>query len=153
MRPKYRDFATSDPRKGVYLTEKGRREIKRVIEALGEPTLEGRPVESLAADLEDRRPGGGRTRNPAQTIKECRGRLLFRLFKEGRLAEADPVHFLGLVGFYDHTPPSEVRKDFRRLRVDAADVRDDEFIRFLDAVAERFRDYLDRPDSARRKEK
>jgi len=151
MRPKYRDFATSDPRKGVYLTEKGRREIKRVIEVLGEPTLEGKPVESPVAELEDRRPGGGRTRNPAHTIKECRSRLLFQLFKEGQLAEADPVHFLGLVGLYDHTPPSEVRKDFRRLRADAADVQDQEFIRFLDAVAERFRDYLNRPDPAKKK--
>ncbi len=33
MRPKYRGFATSDPRKGVFLTEKGREAANRVVDA------------------------------------------------------------------------------------------------------------------------
>src|SRR5437660_7065532 len=39
MRPKYRGFATSDPRKGVFLTEKGRDAAARGMEAVGAPTF------------------------------------------------------------------------------------------------------------------
>ena len=152
MRPKYRDFATSDPRKGVYLTEKGRREVARVLAAVGEPTFKGQAAASPPLEIDQRRPSKDleRTRNPVQEIRDRRSRLLFRRFKEGNLAETDLVQFLGLVGLYDHTPPSEVRREFRRLRKDATEVGDDEFLAFLDVVAVRFRDYLNRKDPARK---
>src|SRR6266446_4747228 len=49
LRPKYRGFATSDPRRGVFLTEKGREAAAKVLDALGAPTFEGKPVESNAS--------------------------------------------------------------------------------------------------------
>jgi len=153
MRPKYRGFAISDPRKGVYLTERGRKEVERIIESIGPPTFEGKPVEVDGTGIDPRRPGKDkeRTYNPAQVIEERRSRLLFRRFKEGDFEEADVVHLLGLLGLYDHTPPKEIRSEFEHLQEAANAIHDEEFLRFLDAVHQRFRAYLERPDSSLQK--
>lgn len=154
MRPKYRNFATSDPRRGVYLTEKGRHEADRVIEVLGQPTFEGKPINVTLVGIDPRRPSKTRerTRNPAQIIEKARSRLLFRRYKEGRFSEMDVVHLLGLVELYDHTPPAEIRKEFKQLRIDAVAANDKEFVEFLDVVAERFSSYLNRPNPIKKKE-
>ncbi|MCC6125051.1 MAG: hypothetical protein IT426_08825 [Pirellulales bacterium] len=148
MRPKYRGFASSDPRKGVFLTEKGRAEVSRVIEAIGAPTFEGKSVqlEDYAVDPRRTAKNRERTYTPTQILEDRRSRLLFRRFKEGKIEETDVVHLLGLLGLYDHTPPLEVRRDFKQLRDIAATVHDEEFLQFLDAVNERFGNYLSRPD-------
>jgi hypothetical protein len=147
MRPKYRGFATSDPRRGVFLTDKGRQGAAKVHEALGPPTFEGKVV---AVDLvpENRLGSKGkeRTRNPAQIISDCKSKLLFHRFKEGRFEETEIVHLLGLVSLYDHTPPSEIRKEVRQLRTDAQASQDAEFLEFLDRVEDRFSQYLNRSD-------
>ncbi len=147
MRPKYRGFATSDPRKGVFLTEKGRQEAARVMAAVGPPTLDGAAVEGSGEKLDLSGKAKKRTRNPEQIIAECKGKLLYRRYKEGRFEDADVVHLLGLVSLYDHTRPSELRKAFRRLKADAQAIPDKEFLNFLDDVAERFSAYLNRSDS------
>lgn len=154
MRPKYRGLATSDPRKGVYLTEKGRSEVARVMNAIGEPTFEGKAVPVEVAGIDPRRPSKDRERtfNPAQLLEDRRTRLLYRRFKEERLGETDVVHLLGLLGLYDHTRPSEVRKAFKELRDAAMTLHDADFQQFLAAVGERFLAYLERPDSLQRKE-
>jgi len=153
MRPKYRGFAISDPRKGVYLTEKGRSEVERVIEAIGVPTFEGKPIEIQPNGIDPRRPAKNkeRTFNPAQVIEERRSRLLFRRYKEGRFEETDIVHLLGLLGQYDHTPPSEVRREFKALREAATAIRDEEFNGFLDAVQSKFSKYLERSEPSHQK--
>jgi len=154
MRPKYRGLATSDPRTGVYLTSKGRSEVARVMTAIGEPTFEGKAVPVEAPGIDPRRPNNQseRTFNPSQLVEDRRTRLLYRRFSEKRLGETDIVHLLGLLGLYDHTPPVEVRKAFKELREAAITVADADFQQFLDAVGERFRGYLERPDSAHRRE-
>jgi len=147
MRPKYRGFAASDPRKGVFLSEKGRQAAAKVMEAIGVPTLEGKPVESnIVADDRVATSWGERTRKPAQIILDCRGKLLYRRYTEGKFEETDIVHFLGLVSLYDHTPASELRKAVRQLRADAQSAGDNEFLVFLDRVEERFSTYLNRAD-------
>jgi hypothetical protein len=147
MRPKYRGFATSDPRRGVYLTEKGRDAAARISEVLGPPTLEGKPVDET--DMVEIRSAKSqeRTRSPAKIISDCKSRLLYRRYKEGKFEETDVVHFLGLVALYDHSPPSEIRKAFRQLKADAEAVADTEFLHFLEEVEERFSAYLNRTES------
>src|SRR5262249_30961164 len=142
MRPKYRGFATSDPRKGVFLTERGEREAARVLQKIGPPTCTGKPVElSVKTTVDPRRTGQPeRTRNPAQIMQEVRSKILFRRYAEGKLEEADTVHFLGLIGLYDHSLPSEIRRQFRELRNDATEAKDAEVLQFLDSVALRFSD-------------
>jgi hypothetical protein len=145
MRPKYRGFATSDPRRGVFLTGKGQEAANRVIAAFGPPTLGGRQVEpAFTSTGFQTGKGKDRTRNPARIIAECRQKLLFRRFKEGRFEDTDTVHFLGLVSLYDHSPTSEIKKKLRQLHADALAVGDDEFLSFLDQVGERFAPYLNR---------
>jgi len=147
MRPKYRGLATSDPRRGVFLTEKGREAAAKVMEAVGAPTFEGKEVEQTSvAEARPAARGRERTRNPAQIISDCKGKLLYRRYLEGRFEETDIVHFLGLVSLYDHTPPPEVRKALRQLRTDAQSAADQEFLTFLDRVEERFSTYLNRAD-------
>jgi len=153
MRPKYRGLATSDPRRGVYLTEKGRSEVARVLKAIGGPTFEGKAVPVEAAAIDPRRPNKNRERtfNPVQLLEDRRTRLLYRRFKEDRLGDTDVVHLLGLLGLYDHTPPVEVRKAFKQLQEAATMVDDADFLQFLAAVGDRFRAYLERPDSSLRR--
>ena len=147
MRPKSRGLATSDPRRGVFLTEKGREAAAKVMEAIGGPTFEGKEVErtSVAGDRPTAH-GRERTRNPAKIIADCKGKLLYRRSTEGRFEETDIVHFLGLVSLYDHTPPQEVRKALRQLRTDAPSAADREFLEFLDRVEERFSACLNRAE-------
>jgi hypothetical protein len=148
MRPKYRGLATSDPRKGVFLTDKGRQAAAKVLEAVGPPTLEGKAVEAnIVPDDRVATSWGERTRKPGQVIGECKAKLLYRRYVEGRFEETDIVHFLGLISLYDHTPPSEVRKAFRQLRADAQTAGDNEFLVFLERVEERFSAYLNRADA------
>jgi hypothetical protein len=148
MRPKYRGFATSNPREGVYLTEKGKTAALAVLIAIGPPSFEGKIAPAGTMEIDPRRPSEGKekSRNPAHIVQELRSKILFRRFKEGKMAEAETVHLLGLVGLYDHTLPSELLSAFGQLRQDAKDVEDSEVLNFLDAVAERFHAYLHRPD-------
>jgi hypothetical protein len=148
MRPKYRGFATSNPREGVYLTEKGKTEAFAVLTSIGPPSFEGKTVPAGTMEIDPRRPNKNKekSRNPAHIVQELRSKILFRRFKEGKMAEAEIVHLLGLLGLYDHTPPSELLSAFGRLRKDAEEVGDGEVLQFLDAVGERFRSYIDRPD-------
>jgi len=151
MRPKYRNFAASNPRKGVYLTEKGGAVAAAVLQRIGAPTFGGLPVSIRSPTIDPRRPNKDmeRARNPAQTVLDIRNKILFRRFKEGKLNETEVVHLLGLVGLYDHTLPTELRKAFKRMRADAVTVNDTEVVDFIDAVAERFHTYLNRPDPRR----
>ena len=148
MRPRYRGFATSDPRKGVHLTEKGETQAIAVLTAIGPPSFDGKVAPAQRMEIDPRRPNKDKekSRNPAQIMHEIRSKILFGRFTEGKMAEAEIVHLLGLVGLYDHTLPSELRKAFSRLRKDAEEVSDTEVLYFLDAVDERFRSYLHRPD-------
>jgi hypothetical protein len=151
MRPKYRGFATSDPRQGVHLTEKGLAEALQVVEAIGPPSFGGKTVEQPAIEEDPRRPGKDRerSRNPAQIVKDVRSKILFRRYLDNRLEETEVAHLLGLVGLYDHTLPTELRKAFSQMRSDAIEAGDDEVCQFLDAVAARFVQYLNRPDPRR----
>jgi hypothetical protein len=145
MRPKYRGFATSDPRKGVFLSEKGRAAALKVLEVVGLPSFEGTVVAAeVVPDVHQGAGGRERTRNPSQIVAESKSKLLFRRYKEGRFEETEIVHLLGLVSLYDHTPASEIRKALRQLRADAQIANDREFLEFLDRVEERFSVYLNR---------
>lgn len=152
MRPKYRGFATSDPRQGVHLTEKGLAEAMQVVDEIGPPSFNGKIVEQPVSEEDPRRPSKDRerSRNPAQIVNDIRSKILFRRYTEDRLNDAEVAHLLGLVGLYDHTLPTELRKAFSQIRSDAVEAGDDEVREFLDAVAERFSDYLNRPDPRRR---
>lgn len=148
MRPGYRGFATSDPREGVHLTEKGKAQAMAVLATIGPPSFDGTSAPEPTVEVDPRRPNKDKekTRNPAHIMEEIRSKILFRRFKEGKIAEAQIVHLLGLVGLYDHTLPSELRKAFDQLREDAQQVNDAEVLAFLQSVGERFRTYLDRRD-------
>ena len=145
MRPKYRGFATSDPRRGVYLTNKGREAAAQVFQILGAPVIAGKIVEHsndalTPPDMSHRQ----HTRDPRRILNDARQKLLYRRYKDAGVAEVDVVHLLGLLSLYDHTPPAEVKKAFRQLRNDAATVNDTEFEDFLDAVEQRFHSYINR---------
>lgn len=155
MRPKYRGFATSDPRQGVHLTEKGLAEAMQVADAIGPPSFSGKIVELPVSEEDPRRPGKDRerARNPAQIVHDIRSKILFQRYIENRLNDAEVAHLLGLIGLYDHTPPTELRKAISQIRSDAVEAGDKQVCEFLDAAAERFSDYLNRPDPRRRPSK
>ena len=154
LRPKGRGFATSDPRKGVFLTEKGRKAAATVLKAIGTPSFDGKVLPAEAARIDTRPTAKNRdkTYNPARDLEALRSRLLFRRFKEGHLDLTDVAHLLGLLGLYDHTPPAEVRREFKRLRDIASGLQDQEFMDFLDAVQKKFRAYFERQERSRGKD-
>src|SRR3989454_1318929 len=85
MRPKYRGLATSDPRKGVFLTEKGREAAAKVVAILGVPTFEGKAVaQNVVPDYRGMPKDRQHTRNPAQIIADAKEKLLYRRLKEGK---------------------------------------------------------------------
>jgi hypothetical protein len=155
MRPKYRGFATSDPRQGVHLTEKGLEEATQVTEEIGPPSFSGKVVEQQVSEEDPRRPTKDRerSRNPAQIMHDIRSKILFRRYAENRLEDSEVAHLLGLVGLYDHTLPTELRKAFAQIRNDAVEAGDKQICEFLDAVGVRFSEYLNRPDPRRRPSK
>lgn len=147
LRPKYRGFATSDPRRGVFLTEKGREAAAKVLDVIAPPTFDGNAViVEVVPGSRSVPKGKERTRNPALIISDCKSKLLYRRFKEGRFEETDIVHLLGLVSLYDHTPPSTIRKEVRQLRADAQAIEDADFLEFLNRVEDRFSQYLNRSE-------
>jgi len=116
-----------------------------VITAVGAPTLDGKKIDFADIDLSAARfSSKGRSISPAEKVKKARTRILFRRFQEGRLPEMDVAHLLGLLDLYDHTDPKEVRREFRHLRDSANALHDEEFVQFIDAVADKFRTYLRR---------
>ena len=56
MRPKYRGFATSDPREGVHLTEKAKIEAKTVLTTIGPRSFEGKVAPASKIEIGARRP-------------------------------------------------------------------------------------------------
>jgi hypothetical protein len=134
----------------VFLNDKGREAAAKVLDAAGPPSFDGKEI-PLEAPRTDSRPpakGRGRTYSPAQDLEERRSRLLFQWFKEGRLEEAGIVHLLGLLGLYDHTRPTELRREIKRLRDVASGLRDKEFLSFLDAIQRQFQAYIERQDAS-----
>ena len=144
MRPKYRGLATSDPRRGVFLTQKGREAAKKVYEVIGAPRRAGAFVKHQAPALQPKDLARKHTRDPREIIDSAKRKLLYRRYEEGAMAETDVVHLLGLLSLYDHTPPKEVKKAFRQLRNDAVSIHDEAFLSFLNAAEERFHSYLNR---------
>jgi hypothetical protein len=144
MRPKYRGFAVSDPRKGVHLTEKGREGAAKVQETLGPPRLQGQASEVGEETHRLTQKDKKRTRDPQRIITECKDKLLFRRYKEGRFEDTDVVHLLGLISLHDHTPPKGLRDKLTELEEDAQAISDEEFIGFLHDIRGRFATYLNR---------
>jgi hypothetical protein len=155
MRPKYRGFATSDPRNGVHLTEKGAAEVARLIKSIGQPSFEGKLLNFDSSGIDPRRPSKERARTftPAQLIEDKRSRLLFQRYQDGNLEDAEVVHLLGFLSLYDHTPPPELKREFKRIQESAVEIGDKEFIEFMDAVAQKFHAYLNRSAHPHTKEK
>jgi hypothetical protein len=129
--------------------------VARVITSIGPPTFEGKTINVDPTDIDPRRPNKQRARafTPVQLIEDRRSRLLFQRYQEGRLDDAEVVHLLGFLGLYDHTPPKELKREFKRISEAAAEVQDEVFIAFMDAVSEKFRNYLNRSDPSHKKEK
>ncbi len=147
MRPKYRNLATSSPRKGVFLNQNGLAEATAISAKLGPPLFEGEA--SSGGELEGVRAERGRSAKPRTLLPEnlleqARESELYRLHSASQFDEAEAIHLIDMLRVYDHTPSREKRRQLRELVEAAQEVGDREMGDFLGRVGERFARYLNR---------
>lgn len=146
MRPKYRNLATSASDKGVFLSEAGFREARSLIKKLGLPHIQGKALVLRGAPLVQAERGLGKPRSvhPEDAIEAVRKSELFALHREGKFEESEAIDLIGMLGVYDHTPPSEKRRKLKDLIKCAKEIEDKDVADFLLAAQERFIKYLNK---------
>lgn len=147
MRPKYRNLATSLSAKGVFLNQNGIREAKVLVQRLGVPKFRGEgesPVLLESVRAERGRSSRVRSVLPQDVVSTVRNSKLFAVYQNGDGAIAEAIHLIGLLGVYDHTPPSEKKRKLRELLDAAKDVGDEEVLEFLAWLSRRFQRYLNK---------
>lgn len=137
LRPKYRNWARGNVRKGFVLTESGLREVKQVGESLS---------------LGPKHPGGSvrragrrtppRTRDLTEDIEFIQHSSLFAKWQQGLLDSATDLEFFNLIRAYAYSPSKAIRQRLETLRNTAIQLNRRDILEFLDAVGTRFEDVL-----------
>lgn len=137
LRPKYRNWARGNVRKGFVLTESGISEVNRVEEAL---SLGSRhPASSMRAVKRRARP---RTRDLTEDIELVERSGLFTKWRQGQLGSATELEFFDLVGAYAYSPAKAIRQRLETLRNTAIQLNRRDVVGFLDAIDARFEEML-----------
>jgi hypothetical protein len=145
MRPKYRNFATSIPNKGIFLNERGIEEAQALMNRLGNPAF----GDGTSPDLEmsiARVRGSGRptTVHPEDLVAQVRKSRLFQSYREGYWNEVEAIDLINFLEVYDHTPGDEKRRRLKAFQTAAKELKDHEVVQFLENVASKFQPYLHR---------
>lgn len=137
LRPKYRNWARGNVRKGFVLTESGISEVNRVEEAL---SLGSRHPPSSMRAVKRRAPP--RTRDLTEDIELVERSGLFTKWRQGQLGSATELEFFDLVGAYAYSPAKAIRQRLKTLRNTAIQLNRRDIVGFLDAIGARFEEML-----------
>lgn len=145
MRPKYRNFATSATDKGVFLNQNGTREAQALIQKIGCPALEGEQQLAVpAVMIRPERGGKARSVHTEDFVAAIEGSQLYELYSQSRFDESEAIHFIEMLGVYDHTPSIEKKRKLKELQDAAKDLENKIVAKFLEEVEVRFQKYLNR---------
>lgn len=138
--PKYRNILTGAASKGFSLNERGMDLARDLALTLGVPTSnagqelgniekkEGRAkVAAVARSIE-----------PSREIKKVRASKLYDKWKNGVMGERDLIHVHAMLGIFDHTPTKLRTMALRNLEKSAAELEDEEALKFLLDVRQTF---------------
>lgn len=138
--PKYRNFLTGAASKGFSLNERGMEVAKDLISVLGVPTTsEGQELGSPnKTETRSKISSRARSIEPEREVQKIRASKLFDKWKAGVMADRDLIHVHSLLGIFDHTPIKLRTKAMRDLEKSAAEVHDEEVLKFLRDVRQTF---------------
>lgn len=138
--PKYRNILTGAASKGFSLNERGMDLARDLTETLGVPTsggghelgsIERKEARAKVAPV-------ARSIEPGREIKRIRASKLYDKWKTGVMGERDLIHVHAMLGIFDHTPTKLRAMALRNLEKSAAELEDEEALRFLHDVRQTF---------------
>ncbi len=137
--PKYRNWLTGAAVNGFSLNLRGIEKARELIHEIGVPVLgDGSPAQFTRPIERNEQKGSARTIEPAREVAKARQGRLFQKWLGGVLSERDLVHVHALLDVFDHTPRKIKTKKMKDLERAAADIEDEEMVRFLQDVRESF---------------
>lgn len=138
--PKYRNLLSGAASKGFSLNERGMDIARDLVELLGVPsTDDGHELgTSSKQETSVKSAGPPRSIEPEREMEKIRTSKLYEKWKSGVMADRDLIHVHALLGIFDHTPTKLRTKAIRDLERGAADLQDEEALKFLQEVRKTF---------------
>jgi hypothetical protein len=138
--PKYRNILTGAASKGFSLNERGIELARDLTQTLGVPTSgEGHELGIMERkEARTKVAAVARSIEPSREIKRIRASKLYDKWKTGVMGERDLIHVHAMLGIFDHTPTKLRTVALRNLEKSAAELEDEEALRFLHDVRQTF---------------
>lgn len=141
--PKYQNLLTGTATKGFSLNTRGIAVAQDLIGTFGVPrTTSGHSTTD--SDRAQKRVSvtsarGARTVDPAEDVRRVKDSTLFEKWKRGVITQRDIIHVHTLLEIFEHTPLKVRRQIFNELKQSAEQIGDEEALRFLSDMHQRFR--------------
>jgi hypothetical protein len=143
MRPKYRNFATSITKDGVFLNDFGSREALALTNRIGSPKFQDGSSPLVEAGTPSARGvSRPRTIHPEDQLAKIRKSRMFQLYDGEKWMEAEAIDLVNFLEVYDHTPSKEKIRRLKEFQQAAEQLADEQILAFLHEVETRFRAYL-----------
>jgi hypothetical protein len=138
--PKYRNLLSGAASKGFSLNQRGMDIARELVQVLGVPSTDEGQELGTARELDTppKPKGQQRSIEPEREMERIRTSKLYEKWKSGVMADRDLIHVHALLGIFDHTPTKLRTKAIKDLERSAADVNDEEALKFLQDVRQAF---------------
>jgi hypothetical protein len=138
--PKYRNLLSGAASKGFSLNERGMDIARDLVQLLGVPsTDDGQELGTAGKqEISTKSAGPPRSIEPEREMEKIRASKLYEKWTSGVMADRDLIHVHALLGIFDHTPTKLRTKAIRDLERSAADLQDEEALKFLQDVRKTF---------------
>jgi hypothetical protein len=138
--PKYRNLLSGAASKGFSLNERGMDIARDLVQLLGVPsTDDGQELGTASKqEISTKSAGPPRSIEPEREMEKIRASKLYEKWTSGVMADRDLIHVHALLGIFDHTPTKLRTKAIRDLERSAADLQDEEALKFLQDVRKTF---------------
>ncbi len=138
--PKYRNLLSGAASKGFSLNERGMDIARELIQLLGVPSTDEGQALGIAnqEQITTKSPRQPRSIEPEREMERIRASKLYEKWQSGVMADRDLIHVHALLGIFDHTPTKLRTKAIRDLERSAADLHDEDALKFLQDVRQSF---------------
>jgi hypothetical protein len=138
--PKYRNMLSGAASKGFSLNERGMDIARELVQLLGVPSNDDGQELGIATEqqIPAKSEGPPRSIEPEREMERVRASKLYEKWKSGVMADRDLIHVHALLRIFDHTPTKLRTKAIRELERMAADLHDEDALKFLQDVRQAF---------------